>query len=92
MALTVNPSCENYTSEALDKGVVNEVHNQFDWHNTYVGHDALADGLGLLPGQVLVLVLRFSLLRHERDLDFLDQEELRVVEEGTTQNLPVDTQ
>merc|ERR1740139_1157420 len=36
-------SCDPFTADGKDNGVVSEIHNQFDWHNTFVGMYAAGD-------------------------------------------------
>jgi len=41
--LTDKASCNTFTADGRDNGVVSEIHNQFDWHNTFVGMYASGD-------------------------------------------------
>jgi hypothetical protein len=41
--LTDPSSCDTFTADGKDNGFVNEVHDHFDWHNTFVGFYALGD-------------------------------------------------
>merc|ERR1712151_854500 len=41
--LTDHKSCDEFTSDGRDNGVVNEVHDELDYHNQYVGQYAMGD-------------------------------------------------